>query len=299
MSLPAALLSPAWCSQDVQPANEAEWHTPPFELNSVNEYLYGRGTSDNKGPILAFVFAVKELLDLMEARGEAEDAGVPGGKRSLPVNVVFVFEGARAVAATVRFRGVCFPLWTDDGGCLPSLAERGSMCRAGGCGGGGCVFCAGEEENGSIGFREAVQQNLRWFEGVQLIVISNTNWVGENVPCITYGMRGMMSVSVTVSGPQRDVHSGNDGGVFVEPMMDLIHVMGTVVQRGTSEIQVSGGARRRVWLAVCEVQSGARIAHGVLCAGGLVGRPDAPCLCCCWWRRALLLAVLRCADPWI
>lgn len=27
-----------------------------------------------------------------------------------------------------------------------------------------------------------------------------------------------------VSGPQRDIHSGNDGGVFCEPMMDLIKV---------------------------------------------------------------------------
>lgn len=33
---------------DVQPANEVDWRTNPFELNSVNEYLYGRGTSDNK-----------------------------------------------------------------------------------------------------------------------------------------------------------------------------------------------------------------------------------------------------------
>lgn len=37
-------------TQDVQPAHEAEWATNPFELNAVNEYLYGRGTSDNKVP---------------------------------------------------------------------------------------------------------------------------------------------------------------------------------------------------------------------------------------------------------
>lgn len=32
----------------------------------------------------------------------------------------------------------------------------------------------GEEENGSRGFKEAIQQNKRWFEGTKLIVISNT-----------------------------------------------------------------------------------------------------------------------------
>ena len=33
---------------DVQPAMERDWHTDPFELASVDCYLYGRGTSDNK-----------------------------------------------------------------------------------------------------------------------------------------------------------------------------------------------------------------------------------------------------------
>lgn len=32
----------------LQPASEPDWRTNPFELNAVNEYLYGRGTSDNK-----------------------------------------------------------------------------------------------------------------------------------------------------------------------------------------------------------------------------------------------------------
>lgn len=48
---------------DVQPALEPDWRTRPFELVAVNEYLYGRGTSDNKGPILAFIFAVREWME--------------------------------------------------------------------------------------------------------------------------------------------------------------------------------------------------------------------------------------------
>jgi len=51
-------------------------------------------------------------------------------------------------------------------------------------------------------------------------------WVGEQVPCLTYGMRGMVTASIEVAGPERDVHSGNDGGVFNEPMMDLAKVGG-------------------------------------------------------------------------
>ena len=35
------------------------------------------------------------------------------------------------------------------------------------------------------------------------------------VPCLTYGMRGMISASIEVKGPQRDLHSGNEGGMTV------------------------------------------------------------------------------------
>lgn len=44
---------------DVQPALEPDWATRPYELAAVDGYLYGRGTSDNKGPVLAFIYAVK------------------------------------------------------------------------------------------------------------------------------------------------------------------------------------------------------------------------------------------------
>lgn len=46
-----------------------------------------------------------------------------------------------------------------------------------------------------------LQSNKRWFEGVDLVVISNTLWVGEKTPCLTYGMRGMLSLSVTAPPP--------------------------------------------------------------------------------------------------
>ena len=39
-----------------------EWNTDPFTMAIMNEYVYGRGVTDNKGPILAMLFAVKELL---------------------------------------------------------------------------------------------------------------------------------------------------------------------------------------------------------------------------------------------
>ena len=42
--------------------DQGKWITDPFRLEGINGYLYGRGVSDNKGPILAALFAVAELV---------------------------------------------------------------------------------------------------------------------------------------------------------------------------------------------------------------------------------------------
>lgn len=70
-----------------------DWQTDPFNLTGRNGYLYGRGATDDKGPIVAVACAAAELLR----------------KRSLNVDLIMLVEG--------------------------------------------------EEESGSVGFREAIQKN--------------------------------------------------------------------------------------------------------------------------------------------
>ena len=49
---------------DVVPAGDLNsWNTDPFELVEKDGRLYGRGTSDDKGPLLASMFVLKALLD--------------------------------------------------------------------------------------------------------------------------------------------------------------------------------------------------------------------------------------------
>jgi predicted dipeptidase len=47
----------------VPPGNLADWDRDPFDPVEMDGLLYGRGTQDDKGPLLAALFAVKALMD--------------------------------------------------------------------------------------------------------------------------------------------------------------------------------------------------------------------------------------------
>lgn len=48
---------------DVVPSNPAEWTYPPYAAEIHNGKLFGRGTMDDKGPMIACLFAVKALKE--------------------------------------------------------------------------------------------------------------------------------------------------------------------------------------------------------------------------------------------
>ncbi|XP_008072129.1 beta-Ala-His dipeptidase [Carlito syrichta] len=64
---------------DVQPAERGDgWLTDPYALTEVDGKLYGRGATDNKGPVLAWINAVSTFRALYQ---------------DLPVNIKFIIEG--------------------------------------------------------------------------------------------------------------------------------------------------------------------------------------------------------------
>jgi acetylornithine deacetylase/succinyl-diaminopimelate desuccinylase-like protein len=68
-----------YCHYDVQPAEPLElWETPPFEPALRDGKLYGRGVSDDKGHLVARLFAVDALLDQF---------------KEIPCTVKFIIEG--------------------------------------------------------------------------------------------------------------------------------------------------------------------------------------------------------------
>lgn len=48
---------------DVVPVSEKDWSFPPFELAEKDGRLYGRGSEDDKGPLVAALFAMKAVRE--------------------------------------------------------------------------------------------------------------------------------------------------------------------------------------------------------------------------------------------
>ena len=75
----------------------------------------------------------------------------------------------------------------------------------------------GEEEVGSENleaFCTANQEKL----ACDVILISDTSIIANDVPSITTGLRGICYMEVEVEGPNRDLHSGTFGGGVVNPI---------------------------------------------------------------------------------
>ncbi|GAA5958312.1 hypothetical protein JCM3765_004788 [Sporobolomyces pararoseus] len=148
---------------DVVDANATEqWTYPPFEMSGKDGWIYGRGVTDNKGPMLAVAAAASELR----------------AKQALEVDLVMVIEG--------------------------------------------------EEETGSAGFQDAIRKNRDLIGEIDVIFVSNSYWIGEQIPCLTFGLRGVIHATIKVESDQPDLHSGIHGGVISEPLNDLVRLLATL-----------------------------------------------------------------------
>ncbi|KAI9568340.1 hypothetical protein HD554DRAFT_2260263, partial [Boletus coccyginus] len=158
---------------DVISAPRDGWDSDPFTVAGRNGYLYGRGVTDNKGPIMAAACAAAELLR----------------KRALGVDLVFLIEG--------------------------------------------------EEEVGSPGFMDAVSAHKSQIGDIDAILLSNSTWITEYPPCVTYGLRGVVHATVEITSGAPDQHSGIEGGAMAEPMLDMIRLLATLTD-GQGKVAIPG-----------------------------------------------------------
>ena len=154
-------------------------------------YLYGRGVSDNKGPVLALACAAANLQQ----------------QRDLDVDLIMLIEGeeeagSRGFAATVRKYKVCLVFSDASYRACENVLVIPPM-----------IDLTRTQE--SIGH-------------IDVILLSNSTWVGEDDPCVVFGMRGVVYAHLEISNQGDDAHSGVDGGSVAEPMFDMIRVLGSI-----------------------------------------------------------------------
>jgi acetylornithine deacetylase/succinyl-diaminopimelate desuccinylase-like protein len=83
----------------------------------------------------------------------------------------------------------------------------------------------GEEEVGSENLGVFVKENKERLEA-DVILISDTGIIANDIPSITVGLRGLSYVEVEVTGPNRDLHSGLYGGAVANPINILCEMIG-------------------------------------------------------------------------
>ena len=85
----------------------------------------------------------------------------------------------------------------------------------------------GEEEVGSKSLASFVTGNKEKLAN-DIILISDTGMIANDVPSITTGLRGLSYVEVEVTGPNRDLHSGLYGGAVANPINVLTKMIASL-----------------------------------------------------------------------
>jgi acetylornithine deacetylase/succinyl-diaminopimelate desuccinylase-like protein len=78
----------------------------------------------------------------------------------------------------------------------------------------------GEEEVGSPSLGPWIIENKEKLKG-DIILISDTSIIANDIPSIDSGLRGLAYMEVEVTGPNRDLHSGVYGGAVANPVTIL------------------------------------------------------------------------------
>ena len=88
----------------------------------------------------------------------------------------------------------------------------------------------GEEEIGSGSLPDWVRDNKERL-AADVILVSDTTMISDKVPSINCGMRGLAYLEVTVTGPNKDLHSGHYGGAVANPINTLCDMISSLIDK--------------------------------------------------------------------
>ena len=86
----------------------------------------------------------------------------------------------------------------------------------------------GEEEIGSPSLEAWCVEHKDMLKA-DVILVSDTSMIANDIPAITTGLRGMSKVEVEVIGPNKDLHSGLFGGAVANPANILTKMLADLV----------------------------------------------------------------------
>lgn len=96
----------------------------------------------------------------------------------------------------------------------------------------------GEEEVGSNNLEKFCRDNTEML-ACNVVLVSDTSIIANDVPSITVGLRGLSYVEVEVTGPNRDLHSGTYGGGVGNPINILAKMIASL-QDENNHITIPG-----------------------------------------------------------
>ncbi len=85
----------------------------------------------------------------------------------------------------------------------------------------------GEEEIGSPSLPQWIRDHKEML-AADVCLVSDTTMLGENIPSINCGMRGLSYLEVKVTGPDKDLHSGHYGGAVANPITVLCEMIASL-----------------------------------------------------------------------
>lgn len=87
------------------------------------------------------------------------------------------------------------------------------------------LLIEGEEESGSANLAQFVKDHKKQLNDCDVCLISDTGMLGRTKPAITYGVRGIAYVQITLHAANQDLHSGLWGGRCPNPITELARVL--------------------------------------------------------------------------
>jgi acetylornithine deacetylase/succinyl-diaminopimelate desuccinylase-like protein len=84
------------------------------------------------------------------------------------------------------------------------------------------------------------------------VVVSDTIWTAAGKPSISYGLRGMMGFTISLTTGAKDVHSGTTGGVARNPIGELSALLASMYDARTGKVKIPGFYRDVAKLSAAE-----------------------------------------------